>query len=499
MRRCAYRREICLWIFFFGYIIVDNAVFSLDNNEEAFLEWLRANGAQFNSVDLVTMEYYGRGLVSNRQIKKGSLVLSIPEKLILSMENLDNMTREQKERGLPPSSDVALYEILRSSPEKLSPTDAIALFLVGARCQPHSRWAPYIAVLPRNFTTTIYWSEDDLNWLQSSSLRTFTQQRKKRIAEVWSKYAPYLQKHPNFFPPLFFTAERSALSSHNKTHFDYTELSGQVTVDERLIPTKDLRGPSGLLEFKWALSVVWSRVFALKPGKAHGGLVPLADMMNAAPPTQTSADFHVRVERENGTFHYIANVDIEKGTQIFAPYGVRKRLSNAQFLLDYGFVWPFNPHDVVVFHFEIPLTDPYYDKKVELLERARLFRDDYNVYVNEYPRDLIAAIRISCLSAVDLEDPQLIAAAIEKEKVHATNERFALMTLLGLAQKLLAEYPTSIEEDARLLNSHSLTYNQRAAVIVRKSEKEILMDLINRLANILEEEQRNHVQHPKTS
>jgi hypothetical protein len=133
------------------------------------------------------------------------------------------------------------------------------------------------------------------------------------------------------------------------------------------------------------------------------------------------------VKREENAFKYIANVNIEKGTQIFAPYGVRKRLSNAQLLMDYGFVWPFNPHDVVIFHFEIPLTDPYYEEKIELLEQAHLFRDDYNVYLGEYPEDLMAAIRINCLSVIDLQDPQLTEAATKKQKIHDSNEKLTLM------------------------------------------------------------------------
>jgi hypothetical protein len=95
--------------------------------------------------------------------------------------------------------------------------------------------------------------------------------------------------------------------------------------------------------------------------------------------------------------------------------------------MDYGFVWSFNPHDVVIFHFEIPLTDPYHDEKVELLEQAHLFRDDYAVYLHEYPKDLIAAMRISCFSVIDLQDPQLIDAATKKQKIHETNEKCALM------------------------------------------------------------------------
>jgi hypothetical protein len=66
--------------------------------------------------------------------------------------------------------------------------------------------------------------------------------------------------------------------------------------------------------------------------------------------------------------------------------------------------------------------------------------------------------------------------------------------LLALAQKLLDEYATSIEEDDRLLQSGTLTQNQRAAVIIRKSEKEIIRDLINRTMKLLDEMQTESTQ-----
>jgi hypothetical protein len=214
------------------------------------------------------------------------------------MENLENMSRVQRENVLPPSPDIELYELLMSYPDTLSPTDELALFLVGARHQPHSLWTPYITVLPQNFTTTLYWSDEDLNWLQKSTLRSFTLKRKAHIQEMWFKYAPFLQQHPKFFPPLLFTSDNQiTISSHNNnnnnTHFDpNTDPSNEQGTEKHYTSTKEV-STIGLREFKWALSIVWSRVFALRPGQSHGGLVPLADMMNAAPPTQTPADFHV--------------------------------------------------------------------------------------------------------------------------------------------------------------------------------------------------------------
>jgi len=104
--------------------------------------------------------------------------------------------------------------------------------------------------------------------------------------------------------------------------------------------------------------------------------------------------------------------------------------------MDYGFVWPFNPHDVVIFHFEIPLTDPYYEEKIELLEQAHLFRDDYNVYLGEYPEDLMAAIRINCLSVIDLQDPQLTEAATKKTENSRLQRKTHTHDIVGIGTKI---------------------------------------------------------------
>jgi hypothetical protein len=62
-----------LWVFLVflaSFIIVyQHFIVCINQSEEKFLEWLRANGAEFSSVDLVTLEHYGRGLVSNRFIQ----------------------------------------------------------------------------------------------------------------------------------------------------------------------------------------------------------------------------------------------------------------------------------------------------------------------------------------------------------------------------------------------------------------------------------------------
>jgi hypothetical protein len=118
------------------------------------------------------------------------------------------------------------------------------------------------------------------------------------------------------------------------------------------------------------LSVIWSRMFALQSDHADGALVPLADLANAASPQSRAEDWHVTVSTDEERFTYKANVFIPEGTQILIPYATNKRLSNAEYLLEYGFTFPRNMDDVVVFEFDLAQRDKHRESKRELLARA---------------------------------------------------------------------------------------------------------------------------------
>lgn len=115
--------------------------------------------------------------------------------------------------------------------------------------------------------------------------------------------------------------------------------------------------------------MIWSRMFALNT--AHdGALVPLADLCNAASPHTRAEEWHVTVSSDEQHLTYRAQVFIAQGTQVLIPYATHKRLSNAEYLLEYGFTFPRNLDDVVLLELAPSARDKHRDSKLELLSRA---------------------------------------------------------------------------------------------------------------------------------
>ncbi len=129
-------------------------------------------------------------------------------------------------------------------------------------------------------------------------------------------------------------------------------------------------------------------MFALNT-QHDGALVPLADLANAASPQARAEEWHVTVTTDEERLTYLAKVFIPQGTQILIPYATNKRLSNAEYLLEYGFTFPRyaiecslkstatdhsqidrNLDDVVVIEFPLPARDKHRDSKEKLLALA---------------------------------------------------------------------------------------------------------------------------------
>jgi hypothetical protein len=58
------------------------------------------------------------------------------------------------------------------------------------------------------------------------------------------------------------------------------------------------------------------------------------------------------------------------------------------------------------------------------------------------------------------------------------NERQTLQLLIDICTEQIKHYPTTVEEDEKMLEENDLTYNQRNCVIFRASEKNTLKILI---------------------
>jgi N-lysine methyltransferase SETD6 len=65
-----------------------------------------------------------------------------------------------------------------------------------------SRWKPYFQVLPSNFDTLMFWSDEELSELQASAVieKIGKQGAEQDILKI---ILPFVQAHPDLFPPIY--------------------------------------------------------------------------------------------------------------------------------------------------------------------------------------------------------------------------------------------------------------------------------------------------------
>jgi len=313
------------------------------------MSWLDLHHVYHEKIFIDILPGYGRCVITKEAIKEGEIIMSLPNHLIFSPDDVDNFP--------------LLSQILNDSMTPyLSVTNLFALMLLSEVNNPDSLWADYWTALPNEIDSTLFWSPAERAELQVSTLIDFSNNRARMInisyESIFTKFL--FEKHSNLFPPDVYT----------------------------------------LNDWNWALSIVWSRGFSLT--ESSGGFVPLADFFNSPAPNDERFHF-VRIERSDTHFTYIANVDIDKGVQILTPYGVEKKFSNAQLLMDYGFVFDDNPNDIVLMKFELDELDPLYNKKVKLLDDIGITDNLIPVRIGEYPRELIMSMRVKYLNKEEMK------------------------------------------------------------------------------------------------
>ncbi|KAI9604437.1 hypothetical protein KEM48_000750 [Puccinia striiformis f. sp. tritici PST-130] len=191
-----------------------------------------------------------------------------------------------------------------------------------------------------------------------------------------------------------------------------------------------------------------------------------------------------------------ATRNIKKGEQIYNTYGDPP---NADLLRRYGHVDVPNRYDVVEISIKTclevvassPLVKITEEESQERLDWAlEMGIDDVFEIPTELerksngdpllPEELTCILQIFLLTKPDFED--------HKSKEKLPKPKLNSSEVIILAQKVIErrmkEYPTSIEEDESLLARLRSTNDHRKikAIIVRKSEKEILVQLLDSLA-----------------
>ena len=208
---------------------------------------------------------------------------------------------------------VFLDEWAQTHLEPLSDTEATAVYLARMRIRGDSDWDAWVQILPDAFGSfPLFWSDAQLDQLQSSAVRAFTERRLSRARATYASLDP------------------------------------------------EARSTVPFEQFLWGLSALWSRTHGVAVRDAQGAwqkaaaFVPVADLLNMATATGGagegadggSANVDCKTNDASTHFECFTLRAVPAGQELLVSYGAATPgqpggsgggIGNGQLLLDYGF------------------------------------------------------------------------------------------------------------------------------------------------------------------
>lgn len=120
----------------------------------AFKQWAHDNGARFDSVDIAEFAGYELGLVAKRPIHQGELFVTVPQRLIMSVDNVADGLRRLM-RQMPMVEEMMNVKL--------------AFSVLVERLDEQSFWRPYLNVLPERYSTVLSYTVNDMQELRGTS------------------------------------------------------------------------------------------------------------------------------------------------------------------------------------------------------------------------------------------------------------------------------------------------------------------------------------------
>ena len=407
------------------------------------------------TVDELTNESSGRGLLARRNINQEEELLKIPLSLCITKKSA------RKTLGtdvLPPNINEYLAMACQLIHEK---------YVMGNE----SYYKAYVDVLPEvdEVNPTFTWSDDDLQFLDGSPVIAATKSMQMKLKSEYNMLladkGKLCDQYPDIFPRDKFTYEA----------------------------------------WVWAFTNLFSRAIRLRNMKQGETLamVPYADLINHSPysgaylDARQTGDWLFKTGDEEVILY--ADRGYRRMEQIYISYGPK---SNADLLLLYGFALernPFNSVDVTVsiaprtkelvqsvlenakenpdFDMNAEI-DPLAQEKLDFLDRAgRSNTVDFPCYADRYPTEMLEYLRLMMMTPEDTMGKPLRDFDYTRT-ISAANEAAVLYSVVEAVKGQLERYPTTEEDDAAIIKDRGmfrlLSYNQRMAVRHRRNEKRLL-------------------------
>jgi len=320
-----------------------------------------------------------------------------------------------------------IRNLLKENLCKQLPSLVLAIYLLIEKHNSESSWNAYIKILPTEFDNHFYYSLEDLSQLNGTLI----------INDIIKSYLMMARQYAY----LYDIVKR-----------DHLMLITTFTYEE----------------FLWAMSVVQSRQNLLKlgdkPGEYDIGLIPVWDLFN-------HANGEISTSFDGNNLEFIAMQDFNIGEQVYMHYGQR---NNSQLFLNYGFVYPENQYKYILLSPTLNHLDILVTKKIELLKlRKFIDQSKFTIYmpITEISDDLAYYLKIYYLQENDINN---FSPESWKPNLDETKKLLSIK-----CKELLQTYPTTIEEDQKLLTEVSPRSKFYTCLLLRIEEKLILQYYIN--------------------
>lgn len=419
--------------------------FEMSNNNRKdnipnFLKWFSEHGGKAQQVIIDDFGEQGLGLKAVTDIKEGELFATIPRKLMMSAETA---------RGSELSPLIEGDNILKAMQNA-----CLVIHVYCEKLKEDSFWKPYLDILPNTYSTTLYFSLEELQQLKGSPAFGEALKLYRNIARQYA----YLYQRINQFCP-----ETAKLPLRNSFTFD---------------------------GHRWAVSTVITRQNKIPSttGEPTLALIPMWDMCNHCNGTITTG-----YDMAEDSCKSLSVKDFKAGDQVCIFYGER---SNADLLVHNGFVFDDNIHDRVLIQLGVSRSDALYQMKDKLLTSLEMTASShyYAIPSGDEPisPQLVAFLRIFQMCEDELKEwlSKAEKAKSETRKLlevqspscrHETEARCwkFLETRLSL---LLAQYKTPNEEEPKFLNTEGISLHQKLCNKLILAERNILQNALRYVA-----------------
>ena len=149
--------------------------------------WLKESGAiGLDDVELANFQVTGRGVRSLQYYKEGERVLTIPCGNLWTVEHA--------------YADPLLGPALRSAQPPLTVEDTLATYIlfVRSRKSGYNGLRSHVTALPTSYSSSIFFTDNELEVCAGTSLYTITKQRLRRTTWDWSR--EFLDNIKIYFP-----------------------------------------------------------------------------------------------------------------------------------------------------------------------------------------------------------------------------------------------------------------------------------------------------------